>query len=241
MDAISTCYSGHPEESFDDFIEDFRDAAARQKFISSDELKLLFPSFLKGGALYYFREIKSTTKTFEEVVTKFKEEFDVADYAAQFYNAKQDKRNLLDHFHYFSELARKAGIEGESVFITQFLKGLRPFYKNKLVTSHFVNRKALKTTLIQMEKIYPENKEEEVNISRNPATFVPNTASCNYGGGDHRHPASFSSPMQGHTQDPRRVPSCAPSSQEPNASRIRPNVNTYNLRSRQSDFRQRRP
>lgn len=235
----STRFGGCANESAEEFIEQFQALAVFKKCNTPEEQLLLLPSFLKGSALSYFRTIKNTCKTSEEALNKLKEEFGETDYSELFYSAKQEQKSLSEFYYHLSELASKASINKDATFVTQFLKGLKPFFKSKLANSHFPNKQALKGVINQIEKVYPQNREEQTNITMNPAALQP-IINVGGGSGDGAQPTPYASPMTTPSQDVRRA--------DPGPSASTPQQHTpshpYNLRFRsrnaQPNFRHRR-
>lgn len=219
MDGV-TCFSGNSNECIDEFLEQFQAVTVLKGCNKPEEKLLLLPRFIKGSALYYFRAIKSLCSTFEEVISKLREEFEVCDYAELFYNAKQDQKTLSEFFYSLSELAIKANINKDSTFIIQFLKGLKPYFKNKLTSSHYANKKDLREVISQIDKVFPKPRDEQMNLMRNPVALVP-MFSSEKGEGD--MPTPFSSPMTSPSQDARRDAPATPQRGPPRKY--------YNLRS----------
>lgn len=246
MEQITT-FSGSVTESVEEFFEAFAAVAVLKKCTSSDDKLLLLPSFLKGSALYFFRSIRSSIVSVEEVISKFKTEFDACDYNELFYNSRQDQKTLSEFYYFLLELASKANITKDSIFVSQFLKGLKPFYKNKLATSHFACKNELKEVIAQIEKLYPPSYDRQMNLGMNPAAVFMGSG----GGGDQgpstpyrtpfgsgpRPPTPFRTPQRTPSQDIRQpMPDPAPTT-----PRRMPQSHGYNLRTHSRPTTQSQP
>lgn len=183
-----------------DFLRQFKRLAVLKKL--SDEEKLaVFSSYLKGAALSFYKSIEDSVNSFAELEGKFLEEFPpVINYEEKFYYAKQeDKENVLEYFYRLQELASKAGISEEEKFITQFLKSVQPFYKHKLATSIFEDKKSLKKLILQLQSIYEKTEVLPTNL---PREIVTGTGGQNASGDS---PAYRTPPNERVAQMPFRV------------------------------------
>ncbi|KAL0830050.1 hypothetical protein ABMA28_003508 [Loxostege sticticalis] len=103
------------------------------------------------------------------------EEFGETDYSELFYSAKQEQKSLSEFYYHLSELASKSNISRDATFITQFLKGLKPFFNSKLANSHLPNKQALKGVINQIEKLkiyLRANKLEDEDDKRKVAILL---------------------------------------------------------------------
>lgn len=183
-------------QDVEDFLEQF-DSFCVVKKISEADKRVIFASFLRGPALSFYRAVEKKYRTYEELKAAFQEEFRLElNYAQLFYFASQkEKEDILDFFYRLQELASKAGIVEDATFITQFLKGAKGFYKHKLATTLYKNKKELKLVITQLKNLYESNELKNVSIPICPEALPPTTGDA--------EGARFYTPEQGRTPPPR--------------------------------------
>lgn len=162
-------FSGTGANKFDDFIAQFRLIAAINQWPESS-LALILGAYLQGPALAYFKCIYKENLDFKSICDLLSEEFPASvDYVEQFYNARQEpNEDILAYFHTLNNLASKANINDEKVFIKKFLKGITNDYKFKLGTKLYSSKAELKATLNQIQEIFEETRAEGMNIPITP-------------------------------------------------------------------------
>lgn len=190
----------------------------------------IFPSFLTGPALYYFNEFEALNDnfTFDALLAAFVEEFDLKiDYTELFYSrAHLPNEDILEFYYALSELAAKAKIVDESIFINNFLKKTVGFYKHKLATSLFRKKKDLKSLILQLKMIY--DKPVKNDFSTTKFTSSPNFINWN---DNYRAPTSYSSHHQSPPQLMHGTPMCQSPKFAPRAQAPMPCAPRYPQRS----------
>lgn len=159
-----------------EFLKQFEQFCLLKK-IAGEERKLVFPSFLKGAALAFFRTIESTASSFEDVKKEFEDEFESpVNYQELFYHAKQDDaEDILEYYYRMLELASKAKIAEDSVFINQFLKTVKPFFMHKLASTLLSTKRELKRVVQQLKMIYDEGTRRPTNLPMMTAPQASNS------------------------------------------------------------------
>lgn len=149
------------------------------KKYNEEEKVAILESFLDGQALSFYNTLEyENIKEYNDIVKALKEEFEQeVNYVELFYERKQQKsENILDYYYELNELATKANIKNDSVFIRKFRKDANNFYKNRLATSIIENKKDLKTIIKQIqdcnEEFYLSKNDSKVKFTNLPTGIM---------------------------------------------------------------------
>ncbi|KAL4703344.1 hypothetical protein ACJJTC_013110 [Scirpophaga incertulas] len=138
---------------------------------NEEQKKIVIAGYLQGAAKYFYDDVKFECATYADLVKKLKEEFPVTtDYLSLFFSKKQQGEELLEYFYTIKDLARKAKIVEDTVFIERFLKSIREKERFWLCTKIYKDKKGLRETIVQLNKIYGEARTVTFKLEEDRGT-----------------------------------------------------------------------
>lgn len=230
----------------DDFIFQFKILAQIKKY-EPEQSQAAIAAYLSGPALQFYKANHATFTSFEDVLTKLKNEFPSSqNYVQSFYYRRQETHESPIIFYYALEaLASKAGNIVETDFITHFIKNLHDNVKLFFTTSAINTKAELKAAIQRYNEYHSQEQKPSIviPIKENQYTMIQSQQ-----GGNPPSPmyisspnvstapqSAFSTPIPVHTP----VPVCATMTNDQAVNTpVNRNYPAYNFRQRtQQNYR----
>ena len=138
-------FGGYTHENVISFLAEFEAISSVNKLDDSQK-KHAIKLHLYGPALIYYNSIVSSCNLYIDLCTKLKEEFLLEiNYIKIFYEAKMSKEDdILNYLYSLMQMADKAGISNEQIFVTRFIESVLPNIRYRIELLNIMDINSLK-------------------------------------------------------------------------------------------------